>query len=39
LTRWAESKGESGLEEYWRQKNMYSIDGLPTGLIEDASAS
>ncbi|MBN9617764.1 MAG: pyridoxamine 5'-phosphate oxidase [Acidobacteriales bacterium 59-55] len=39
LTRWAESKGESGLEEYWRQKNMYSIDGLPTGLFEDVSAS
>lgn len=35
LTRWAESKDEKGLEEYWRQKNMKSIDGLPTGLLED----
>lgn len=35
LTRWAEAKGESGLEEYWRQKNMRSIDGLPTGLLEE----
>ncbi len=35
LTRWAESKGESGLEEYWRQKNMRSIDGLPTGSFEE----
>ena len=35
LTRWAESKGEEGLEDYRRQKNMRSIDGLPTGLVEE----
>ena len=35
LTRWAESKGEEGLEDYWRQKNLRSIDGLPTGLLEE----
>lgn len=35
LTRWAESKGEEGLEDYWRQKNLKSIDGLPTGLLEE----
>lgn len=35
LTRWAESKGEEGLEDYRRQKNMRSIDGLPTGLLEE----
>lgn len=39
LIRWAESKGESGLEEYWRQKNVQSIDGLPTGLFEDVAVS
>ncbi|MEO6910787.1 MAG: pyridoxamine 5'-phosphate oxidase family protein [Edaphobacter sp.] len=38
-TRWAEAKGESGLEEYWRQKNMRSIDGLPTGLFGDEVVS
>jgi hypothetical protein len=32
LTRWAEAKGEDGLVEYWRQKNAFSIDGLPTGI-------
>jgi hypothetical protein len=32
LTRWAEAKGEDGLEDYWRKKNLRSIDGLPTGL-------
>ena len=34
LERWAEAKGEAGLEEYRRKKNAFSIDGLPTGLIE-----
>ena len=34
LTRWAEAKGEAGLEEYRRLKNAFSIDGLPTGLLE-----
>jgi hypothetical protein len=34
LTRWAEVKGEAALEEYRRQKNSASIDGLPTGMFE-----
>ncbi len=34
LTRWAQSKGEQGLEEYWRMKNTVSIDGFPTGILE-----
>jgi hypothetical protein len=33
LDRWAEVKGEAALEEYRRQKNSVSIDGLPTGLV------
>jgi hypothetical protein len=33
LIRWAEAKGEDGLEDYWREKNLRSIDGLPTGLL------
>jgi hypothetical protein len=28
--RWAENKGEDGLEEYKKEKNMISMDGLPT---------
>ena len=32
LARWAESKGEEGLEAYRREKNAVSIDGLPTGF-------
>lgn len=35
LTRWAESKGEDGLDAYRREKNVRSIDGLPTGLFEE----
>jgi hypothetical protein len=35
LARWAEKKGEAGLADYWREKNRRSIDGLPTGLLED----
>ena len=35
LARWAEAKGPEGLEAYRREKNARSIDGLPTGLLED----
>lgn len=34
LAKWAESKGEDGLAEYWSQKNVKSIDGLPTFLLD-----
>jgi hypothetical protein len=37
LTRWAAAKGEDGLREYWRVKNAVSIDGFPTGLVEEES--
>jgi hypothetical protein len=36
LTRWAETQGPEGLDEYRRRKNMVSLDGLPTGLLDDA---
>jgi Pyridoxamine 5'-phosphate oxidase len=36
LTRWAEAKGEAGLEEYRQLKNAFSIDGLPTGIMESS---
>lgn len=39
LTRWAEAKGEDGLEDYWREKNLRSIDGLPTGLLVKAPSA
>jgi len=33
LTRWAEAKGREKLEEYRKEGNAYSIDGLSTGLF------
>jgi Pyridoxamine 5'-phosphate oxidase len=35
LDNWARSKGEDGLEAYRREKNLVSIDGLPTGLFDE----
>ena len=35
LDNWARSKGEEGLEAYRREKNLVSIDGLPTGLLAE----
>jgi hypothetical protein len=32
LVAWAEKKGEEGLAAYRAEKNVLSIDGLPTGL-------
>ncbi len=32
LEKWAEDKGEDGVEAYWQQRNRQSIDGFPTGL-------
>lgn len=34
LLRWAQSKGEAGLDEYRREKNAISLDGQPTGLFD-----
>ncbi|MGC8714420.1 MAG: pyridoxamine 5'-phosphate oxidase family protein, partial [Leptodesmis sp.] len=34
LVDWAEKKGEEGLTAYWQQKNIVSLDGLPTPLGE-----
>ncbi|MDA8128322.1 MAG: pyridoxamine 5'-phosphate oxidase family protein [Betaproteobacteria bacterium] len=36
LARWAEKKGVQGLVDYWREKNRVSIDGLPTGLLDES---
>lgn len=34
MDAWARSKGEDGIEAYWREKNQLSMDGLPTGLFD-----
>lgn len=38
LTRWAETKGDAALEQYRREKNSVSIDGLPTGMFETVNS-
>jgi hypothetical protein len=35
MARWAEAKGEDGLEKYRQQNNLCSIDGLPSALAVD----
>jgi hypothetical protein len=36
IDRWCDAKGEAGLVAYRQEKNLVSMDGLPTGFIEDA---
>lgn len=38
LDNWSKQKGEDGLVAYRQQKNLRSIDGLPTGFVERAEA-
>lgn len=35
LNTWTEAKGQQGIDAYWHEKNRFSIDGLPTGLLDD----
>ena len=32
LNTWAKEKGSGGIQQYWEEKNLTSIDGKPTGL-------
>ncbi|MCP5329974.1 MAG: pyridoxamine 5'-phosphate oxidase family protein [Pseudomonadales bacterium] len=34
LRDWSTKKGEEVIRQYWRDKNQFSIDGLPTQIIE-----
>ena len=33
LTKWAENKGQEGVETYWRDTNTTSLDGKDTGIF------
>jgi len=39
IIQWATKKGEAGLLDYWKQKNMTSIDDLPTPLGKQLATS
>ena len=32
LNHWAEAKGPQGIEQYWKEKNAFSIDNKPTNI-------
>lgn len=34
LTNWADKKGADGIQEYWKEKNQFSLDGEPTQIAE-----
>lgn len=33
LNDWATNKGPQGIEDYWKEKNQTSLDGLPTAIF------
>ncbi len=37
--KWADKKGADGLKEYKKEKNMVSIDGLPTAIAQHHEAN
>ncbi|MEM1327882.1 MAG: pyridoxamine 5'-phosphate oxidase family protein [Bacteroidota bacterium] len=34
LENWAEKKGKEGIEAYWKEKNVKSLDGFETNILE-----
>ena len=34
LNNWAERKGVTGIKEYWREKNQFSLDGIETDIVK-----
>ena len=44
MNKWIDSKAElgdvrEGMENYWKEKNQVSLDGLPTYVLEDAATA
>jgi len=35
MDKWADKKGPDGIQTWWREHNVLSLDGLPTGLLEE----
>ena len=33
LTKWADNHGESGISDYWTEKNVKSLNGTDTGIL------
>ena len=35
LTNWADKQGEDGIKKYWAEKNVRSIDGFETKILDN----
>ncbi len=35
LTKWAKTRGDEGISDYWAERNRLSLDGTPTGILPD----
>lgn len=35
MDRWLAAKGDTDIEDYWREKNQVSLDGLPTHILKE----
>lgn len=35
LTKWADNRGTSGIEQYWQEKNLKSLNDKDTGIAQD----
>lgn len=35
LTKWADNHGESGVKDYWKEKNTRSLNDKGTGILEE----
>lgn len=33
LEKWADDRGPEGIKTYWEERNQWSIDGAPTGIM------
>jgi hypothetical protein len=35
MSKWLAQRSDTDIEAYWQEKNQLSIDGLPTGILQD----
>ncbi len=39
LAKWSNNKGETGIADYWQEKNQTSLDGKPTRILDSIPGS
>jgi hypothetical protein len=35
LDKWADTKGRTGIDTYWQDRNQHTLDGLPTHILDE----